>query len=275
MSEKLQKVLARAGLGSRRELEQWIVDRRVSVNGKIASLGDRVEENDKIRVDGKALSQQRLQTKRRIIAYHKPVGEVCTRSDPEGRATVFEHLPKTSGRWISVGRLDLNTSGLLLFTNDGELANTLMHPSCQVEREYIVRVLGQADADMLRNLQQGVQLEDGLARFESIRDGGGEGRNHTYHVVITEGRNREVRRLWESQELTVSRLMRVRFGPYTMPRFLRPGRWMELEGAYYDNVLKAAGMEPDREHKTFQEKRKRKQPPRTMRRDSRKAHKPK
>jgi 23S rRNA pseudouridine2605 synthase len=230
MSEKLQKVLARAGYGSRREIEGWISDGRISVNGRIVPLGERVSEGDVIRIDGKVVSKTRLQSNRcRVLMYHKPVGEVTSRSDEEGRSTVFDNLPRiVNGRWIVVGRLDINTSGLLLFTTDGELANRLMHPSYTLEREYAVRVLGDVEPEVIRALTTGVELEDGEARFTSIVDGGGEGANHWYHVTLEEGRNREVRRLWESQGVTVSRLSRVRYGPITLPRWLRPGRWEEL-----------------------------------------------
>lgn len=230
MSEKLQKVLARAGLGSRRQLEDWIADSRVAVNGRTAKLGDRVESTDRIFVDGRPvriIPEEKF--KRRVLIYHKPDGQVCTRFDPEGRETVFEHLPVIRGqRWIAIGRLDLNTSGLLLFTNDGELANRLMHPSYEIEREYAVRILGNVDGAMLNRLQEGVELEDGMARFETITDAGGTGANHWYHVVLREGRNREVRRIWETEDVRVSRLIRIRYGNVTLPRMLPFGKWHEL-----------------------------------------------
>lgn len=231
MTEKLQKVLARAGLGSRREIEGWITEGRVSVNGKLAQLGERVGENDVLRVDGHVVSKTRLQSVRpRVLVYHKPVGEVTSRNDEAGRPTVFDNLPSIrNGRWIAVGRLDINTSGLLLFTNDGELANRLMHPSYTIDREYAVRVLGEVSPEQLSALSEGVQLEDGIARFTQLRDGGGEGANHWYHVCLEEGRNREVRRLWESQGITISRLMRVRYGPITLHKRIRPGKWEELD----------------------------------------------
>ncbi|CZF86588.1 23S rRNA pseudouridine(2605) synthase RluB [Grimontia marina] len=232
MSEKLQKVLARAGLGSRREIEGMIQSGRVSVNGVVAKLGDRLEDlNANVRVDGhhvqiSASSEQVC----RVLAYNKPEGELCTRSDPEGRRTVFDRLPRLNGaRWVAVGRLDANTSGLLLFTTDGELANRLMHPSRQVQREYMVRVFGEVNEEMVRNLVRGVELEDGEARFEDVVYAGGEGSNHTFYVVITEGRNREVRRLWETQGVTVSRLKRVRYGDIYLSKELPRGGWMELE----------------------------------------------
>lgn len=243
-TEKLQKILARAGLGSRREIEEWIRQGRVSVNGRIAALGDRATVEDVIRVNGKVVSKRRLAgARRRVLAYHKPVGEVCSRADAEGRATVFQGLPKLgSGRWVAVGRLDIATSGLLLFTSDGELANRLMHPSRQVEREYAVRVLGEVDAAMLKQLTEGVELDDGPARFDSIVDAGGEGANRWYHVTLHEGRNREVRRLWESRGITVSRLIRVRYGPITLPRYLRPGESRELDEGSVELLMQAAGM---------------------------------
>lgn len=231
MSEKLQKVLARAGHGSRRELEALIRAGRVSVNGKVAVLGERLDdENAIVRIDGHAVSAKaQEEVVCRVLAYYKPEGELCTRHDPEGRRTVFDRLPKIRGsRWISVGRLDANTSGLLLFTTDGELANRLMHPSRQVEREYLVRVFGDVTEDKVRNLVRGVELDDGLARFEDVVYAGGEGMNHTFYVVINEGRNREVRRLWESQDTTVSRLKRVRYGDIFLDKKLPRGGWMEL-----------------------------------------------
>ncbi len=227
--EKLQKVLARAGLGSRRQMEQWIVAGRVSIDGTRATLGDRVGSRQAIRVDGRLLSSARQSTKRRVLIYHKPEGEICTRSDPAGRPTVFAHLPRLGkGRWVGIGRLDINTSGLMLFTTDGELANRLMHPRYRIQREYAVRVHGQVDHEMLGRLQQGIELEDGPAAFETITDAGGEGRNHWYHVTLREGRHREVRRMWEAAGVVVSRLIRVRFGSVKLPRRCRVGRWQEL-----------------------------------------------
>jgi 23S rRNA pseudouridine2605 synthase len=231
MTEKLQKVLARAGLGSRREIEKWIAEGRITINGKPAKLGDRIDLSANITIDNRPviLRPQQME-KQRVIIYHKPEGEVCTRSDPEGRPTVFENLPRLRNqRWIAVGRLDINTSGLLLFTTDGELANRLMHPSSEIEREYAVRILGTVDNEMIKRLKKGVQLEDGFAAFTDIQDAGGTGVNHWYHVVLKEGRNREVRRLWESQNVKVSRLIRVRFANIQLPRLLRPGRYQELE----------------------------------------------
>jgi 23S rRNA pseudouridine2605 synthase len=242
MTEKLQKVLARAGIGSRRDMEQWIRDGRVKVNGKTATIGDRVDENDRITIDGKSLKLP-PQVVPRVIIYHKPEGEICTRSDPEGRPSVYANLPRlSSGRWIAVGRLDLNTSGLLLFTNDGELANRLMHPSSEIERVYAVRVLGEVDGDMLEQLQRGIELEDGPARFETIVDAGGSGANHWYHVSLREGRNREVRRMWEALGVRVSRLMRIRFGPVQLPGRLKQGQSDELDTHALQKLMQSVGM---------------------------------
>jgi len=231
MTERLQKYLARAGYGSRREIENWIRDGRILVNGKPAELGVSVTAGDRIRIDGRPVAMTDPESHPpRTMAYHKPVGELTTRKDAEGRPTVFDSLPKIRhGRWISVGRLDFNTAGLLLVTTDGELAHRLMHPSWEIEREYAVRILGEVDAAVLQRLQEGVMLEDGLAAFASIQDAGGSGANHWYHVTVREGRNREVRRLWESQGLQVSRLIRVRFGPVSLPRNLRAGRFQDLK----------------------------------------------
>lgn len=232
MSEKLQKVLARTGLGSRRELETWIADGRVSVNGEVATLGDRVEPEDTIRVDGRIIRVKAEEDiVRRVIIYHKPAGEVCSRNDPEGRPTVFDNLPRLQGlRWVQVGRLDINTTGLMLFTTDGELAHRLMHPSNGFVREYAVRVHGELTNEKRRALLDGVLLEDGISKFESIEDAGGaeEGANRWYRVRLVGGKYREVRRLFQSQELEVARLMRIRFGDLTLPSGLRQGRWQEL-----------------------------------------------
>ena len=249
--EKLQKVLARAGYGSRRAMEEWITAGRVSVNGRVAALGERASETDTIRVDGKPLrTPQKRGARRRVIVYHKPPGEVCTRRDPEGRPTIFERLPPlANGRWVAVGRLDVNTSGLLLLTTDGELANRLMHPRSGIEREYAVRVLGQADEPALKQLREGVELEDGTARFDMISDAGGHGANHWYHVTLREGKNREVRRLWAALGLTVSRLHRVRYGPIALHRGLRAGRWDELDAANINRLLELVGLPPMKTHR--------------------------
>lgn len=241
VSEKLQKVLANNGLGSRREMERWIEDGRILVNGKKASLGDRVTIADKITVDGHDISRNKEKSPCRVLMYNKPEGELCARVDPEGRATVFERLPKIDGeRWITVGRLDINTSGLLLFTNDGELANRLMHPSHEVEREYAVRVFGEVTPKMLRNLSKGVELEDGVAKFNHIhvRPSDPESLNHWFNVTLSEGRNREVRRLWESQGLQVSRLIRVRYGNLELFKRLPQGAWIELDLDNVNNLRK-------------------------------------
>jgi len=244
MDEKLQKVLARAGLGSRREIETWISQGRVQVNGEPATLGDRVTGQERIRCNGHLVPREKLvQDSRKVLMYHKPVGEMSTRDDPEGRRTVFESLPKLgSGRWITIGRLDLNTLGLLLFTNDGELANRLMHPSWAQEREYAVRIFGEVDEAMLKRLQTGVELDDGPARFDSIAVQGGEGGNQWYNVTLKEGRRREVRRLWESQGVQVSRLIRVRYGAIRLPRDLPRGKWRFLKPEQVNDLARDVGL---------------------------------
>ena len=258
-TERIQKVLAQEGIGSRREIETWISAGRIEVNGKLAKLGDRIEASDKISIDGRII---RLNTssaqKTRVIAYHKPAGEVCSRKDEKGRVTVFDRLPRLKqGRWINVGRLDINTFGLLLFTNEGQLAHRLMHPSSGIDREYAARVLGDVNTEILERLRKGVELDDGPARFTDIVDSGGEGANHWYHVAIMEGRNREVKRLWESQGVKVSRLIRVRFGPITLPRRSRPGTTRELEQTEVDKLMQWAGL-ADKEFKPKKQARKHK-----------------
>ncbi len=243
MSEKLQKILASAGYGSRRELEKWISDGRVSVNGKVAKLGDRVTLDDTVIVDGKRARLPAKDQRIRVLLYNKPEGEVCTRSDPDGRKTVFEHLPKLKNeRWIAVGRLDINTSGLLLFTNNGELANKLMHPSSSIDREYLVRIHGAVDDEMMKRLREGVLLEDGMAKFSDIVPGERVGTNGWDTVALMEGRNREVRRLWESQNVEVNRLKRVRFGPIFMPSYARRGQWVELDEKALNDLLVVVNM---------------------------------
>ncbi|WOO51474.1 23S rRNA pseudouridine(2605) synthase RluB [Hafnia alvei] len=231
-TEKLQKILARSGHGSRREIEGYLQEGRISIDGTKAKLGDRIDVTTtaKIRLDGRILNIREAQKDVcRVLAYYKPEGELCTRSDPQGRPTVFQRLPRlNSARWIAVGRLDVNTSGLLLFTTDGELANRLMHPSREVEREYAVRVFGQVDDEKIRQLSRGVQLEDGPASFRSVSYRGGEGINQWYNVSLTEGRNREVRRMWEAVGVQVSRLIRVRYGDIDLPKGLPRGGWVEL-----------------------------------------------
>ena len=226
---KLQKVLAQAGVGSRRDIEDMIAQGKIEVNGEVAHIGQRISFGDNVRVAGKPIRVRISPPTPRILAYHKPTGEVVTFNDPEGRPTVFRHLPKVyQGKWQSVGRLDLNTEGLLLFTNSGELANQLMHPRFNVEREYAVRVLGTLNPEQKAKLLEGVIVEGQKAAFKSIEDGGGEGANHWYRVVITEGRNREVRKLFDTQGLAVSRLIRIRYGTVVLPRGLKRGVWIEL-----------------------------------------------
>lgn len=243
--ERIQKVLARLGIGSRRDIERWIVDGRVKINGEIATLGQRVEGNENIAVDDRLIRVKELAPVRRVIIYNKPEGEICTRSDPEGRPTVFDRLPRLKvGRWINIGRLDINTSGLLLFTTDGELANRLMHPSYQMDREYAVRVRGEVTEEMIENLKKGILLEDGLAQFSDIQAAPeGDGLNRWYHCVVMEGRNREVRRLWESQGVVVSRLKRVRFGPVFLTASLSVGRWREMDQREIDILSAEVGLE--------------------------------
>lgn len=237
-------MLAAAGFGSRREIEGWIVAGRLRVNGHTARLGDRILRMDRVALDGRLLKLERaIPAKRQVILYHKPEGELTTRNDPEGRPTVFEALPRLRrGRWISIGRLDFNTSGLLLFTNDGELANRLMHPAQEIEREYAVRVLGKISDAQLNALTQGLRLEDGMAKFDALRDAGGEGANHWYHVTLKEGRNREVRRLWEAAGVTVSRLIRIRYGAISLPRNLPRADWREATVEELRALLELAGV---------------------------------
>ncbi|NHB57536.1 pseudouridine synthase [Acinetobacter sp. 194] len=246
MSEKLQKVLARVGLGSRRYMEEVIAAGRVSVNGQIAQVGERIEPTDELRIDGRKVQfQVEDEIRRRVIIYYKPEGEICSRSDPENRPTVFDQLPSIPGdRWVMVGRLDINSTGLLMFTNDGELANRLMHPSNEIEREYAVRVMGEVTPQLKNNMLNGVVLDDGPAKFESFSEIGGEGINRWYQVVVKEGRNREVRRIFESQGLKVSRLLRTRYGTVILPRELRTGRWVELDKNDIDNLAKAVELKP-------------------------------
>lgn len=244
--EKLQKVLARAGFGSRREMESWISQGRVKVNGQVATLGDRVSGEDAVLVDGKKVSNvSGADEMTRVLVYNKPENEICSRKDPEGRASVYDHLPPIKhGRWVAVGRLDFNTSGLLLFTTDGELANRLMHPSANIDREYAVRVMGEVTDEMLRNLTRGVMIEDHMCKFTDVRYFAGEGKNQWYHVVIMEGRNREVRKLWESQGVRVSRLKRVRYGPVFIPSRVKVGQFYEMKTAEVIGLYETAGLTP-------------------------------
>ena len=246
-SEKLHKVLADAGIGSRRDMEEMIVAGRVSVNGQPAHVGQRVMPNDQVRINGKPLQRKAAGGRPpRVLLYHKPVGEIVTQDDPGERPTVFEKLPKVSGgRWVAVGRLDLNTEGLMIFTTSGELANRLMHPRYEVEREYAVRVLGELTEDQRRQLLEGVQLEDGPAKFTRLEDAGGQGVNHWYRAALSEGRNREVRRIFEAVGLTVSRLIRIRFGAIQLPRTLARGRFYELAPEWVQAWVHDLGMSVD------------------------------
>lgn len=245
MNEKIQKILANLGIASRREIERWIREGRIRINQELAQLGDRVDSTAKIWIDGKPVPLvSTTDFKRRVLIYHKPEGEICARSDPEKRPTVFERLPSLrSQRWVMIGRLDINTLGLLVFTNDGELAHRLSHPSYEIEREYAVRVLGKVDENILARLKKGVRLEDGMAAFTRIEERGGSGANHWYHVVLKEGRNREVRRLWESQGVNVSRLLRVRFGNVSLPDDLSRGQYRELDAEDRQKLARLVGLD--------------------------------
>ncbi len=246
-TNKLQKVLAQAGFGSRRDMEELIASGRVTVNNQVAELGMRVSEGDLIRVNGKPVRLRSADRLPRILIYHKPEGEIVSRDDPEGRPSVFERIPiVASSRWIAVGRLDFNTSGLLAFTTSGELANHLTHPRFEVEREYAVRVLGELTSEQITQLKIGVELEDGFAKFDMLVDQGGEGSNHWYRVIIKEGRNREVRRMFEAVGIKVSRLMRVRFGALNLPPRLKRGQWLEMGSEDVVKILKWAGMKVPR-----------------------------
>lgn len=238
-------MLARGGIGSRREIERWIAEGRLKLNGVAVKLGDRLKIGDHLQLNERVVHWEKFAIQpTRVLIYHKPTGEVVTRRDPEGRPLVFSQLPDLiTARWISVGRLDINTSGLLLVTNNGELANRLMHPSTEVEREYAVRILGDVSDATLEKLKQGVELEDGKAKFDAIRFFGGEGANKWYHVIVSEGRNRLVRRLWESQEVVVSRLMRVRYGPVVLPERLKARTFYELTDKELDLLFDFAGLE--------------------------------
>lgn len=245
--ERLQKVLAQAGVGSRREMEEWIAAGKVSVNGEVATIGQSVVPTDKVKIGGRLINIRFTGSARppRVLIYHKPEGEIVSRDDPDGRPSVFAALPRMrGGRWIAVGRLDFNTSGLLLFTTSGDLANRLMHPSAQLVREYAVRVLGELTPEAQQQLLKGVELEDGPANFSSLADAGGEGANRWYRVSLFEGRNREVRRLFEAVGCTVSRLIRVRYGPFALPPQLKRGRVHELAEAEVKALLRELGKKP-------------------------------
>lgn len=237
--ERLHKLLAQSGIGSRRDMEEWIAAGRVSVNGEPAVVGQLVGPDDRVKVQGR-LVQLKFAASRlpRVLLYHKPEGQIVTHEDPQGRPTVFSALPRMrGGRWVAVGRLDFNTSGLLLFTTSGELANRLMHPRYELSREYAVRVLGELTIEAREALLSGVELEDGPARFSTFEDGGGDGANHWYRVTLFEGRNREVRRMFEAVGLTVSRLIRVRYGPFALPPRLKRGAWLELEDKDVEKLM--------------------------------------
>jgi 23S rRNA pseudouridine2605 synthase len=227
---KLQKLLAQKGLGSRREMEALIASGRVSVNGKVATLGDRVSAKDRVQIGKRVIRFDLSERLPSVLLYHKPEGEIVSRHDPEGRPTVFDKLPHLkSSKWIAIGRLDFNTSGLLIFTTDGSLANRLMHPRFEVEREYAVRIIGELTADQITQLTTGIHLDDGIASFSQLAAQGGNGINRWYRVILQEGKNREIRRMFESLGITVSRPMRVRFGPINLPPRIKRGKWLELD----------------------------------------------
>jgi len=246
--ERLQKVMAQSGYGSRRNVEILIAQGHLTINGQVAKLGDSVGPGDKVKLDGKLISLRYGEPLPRVLLYHKPTGEIVTRDDPEERPTVFEKLPKvTGGRWVSVGRLDFNTEGLLIFTTNGDLANRLTHPRFEVEREYAVRLMGELTEEQKEKLLAGVDIEGESCRFDSIEDRGGEGSNHWYHVVLREGKNREVRRMMEAMGLMVSRLMRVRFGNVQLPGFLKRGQMRELDETQIHELLAFAGTDEPQE----------------------------
>jgi len=247
---KLHKVLADAGMGSRREMEELIIAGRVSVNGEPAHIGQRIMPTDQVRINGKPVKRKLQNKPPRVLLYHKPTGEIVSHADPEGRPSVFDKLPSMkTAKWLAVGRLDFNTEGLLMLTTSGDLANRFMHPRYSVEREYAVRVVGELSEGNRQKLLRGVELEDGPANFLRIRDGGGEGTNHWYHVALAEGRNREVRRMFEAVGLMVSRLIRTRHGPISLPRGLKRGRWEELEENQVRSLMSAVGLKAPAEDK--------------------------
>ncbi|MCT6882941.1 pseudouridine synthase [Snodgrassella sp. ESL0324] len=240
---RLQKALAASGAGSRREMEQWISQGLVRINGKVAQLGDKITPDDEVSVRGSAINIKWPDRLPRIMVYYKQEGEIVSRDDPQGRVSVFDRLPQTaSSRWVAIGRLDINTCGLLILTTSGELVNRFAHPSFEVEREYAVRVLGELSEEQKQSLLNGVELEDGIAQAQHLWEQGGEGANKWYNIIIKEGRNREVRRLFESQGLTVSRLVRVRFGPIALPNRLKRGQYYELNEFEVANIMKWAGL---------------------------------
>ncbi len=247
--ERVQKVLAQAGYGSRREIERWIQAGRVSVNGTQITLGDRVSARDRITLDGKPVRLAAKTPRVRVIALHKPEGVICTASDPGGRPTAESLLPAKDGmRWIGIGRLDVNTSGLLLFTSSGDLANRLMHPRYGIDREYAVRVFGEVDGDILTRLKDGVEIEGETYAFDDIVRGNGRGSNRGSYCVVRQGRNREVRRLWESQGVQVNRLIRTRFGNVMLPRDLKPGDHFEVKGVMLDDLYRLTNFQARRSH---------------------------
>lgn len=244
MPERLHKMLAQAGLGSRRDMEDLIRAGKVTVNGQVAEIGAQIEATDVVKIEGRPVSFRGVAELPRILLYHKPEGEIVSRDDPEQRETVFDLLPRVQGgKWIAVGRLDFNTGGLLILTTSGDLANRLMHPRFEVEREYAIRVRGELTPEQLQQLRQGIDMDDGPARFESLAEQGGEGSNHWYRGVLKEGRNREVRRMFDILGLTVSRLIRVRFGILSLPPRVKRGRWLELDPEQTAKVLQWAGIE--------------------------------
>jgi 23S rRNA pseudouridine2605 synthase len=254
LQDRLQKVMAAGGLGSRRALEKRIADGEVTLDGRRASLGQSVSEGAVVGFDSRSWRVVSKSTPQRTLIYNKPEGEVTSRSDPEGRRTVFDHLPPVrDARWVAIGRLDINTTGLLLLTTDGELANRMMHPSSEVDREYACRIRGEATAEQLEQLRNGVELDDGPASFSDIQEAGGSGENHWYHVTIMEGRNREVRRLWESQGLQLSRLKRVRYGAAFLPRRLRMGKWSEITPREHEILREDVGLPATAASLTLQE----------------------
>lgn len=254
-SERLQKALARMGVGSRREIERLVTENKIRINGQPAKLGDHVKAGDKVNVGDRRYVIQSELNRIRVLMYHKPEGEVCTRKDEEGRKTVFDSIGRINqGRWINVGRLDINSSGLLLFTNDGELANHLMHPSSEIEREYAVRVNGEVTDVALNNMLKGVNVDGELLKFDYIEYSGGQGKNHWYHVILREGKNREVRRLWQSQDVMVSRLTRVRYGNLVLPRSMKAGQKYEFGLDEVKALYQDVGLKWTREEKNTHKK---------------------